>query len=42
MSWRSEINHFFNAVLNDTPIEVGNSSDALKLMRIVDKIYENG
>jgi 1,5-anhydro-D-fructose reductase (1,5-anhydro-D-mannitol-forming) len=41
MSWRSEIEHFFNAVINDTPIEVGNSTDALKLMKIIDKIYEN-
>ena len=42
MSWRSEIELFFNAILNDAPIEIGNSSDALKLMKIIDKIYENG
>ena len=42
MSWRSEIDHFFTAILNDTPIGIGNSQDALKIMRIIDKIYENG
>jgi 1,5-anhydro-D-fructose reductase (1,5-anhydro-D-mannitol-forming) len=42
MSWSSEIHHFFNAILNDTHIEIGNSTDALKIMKIIDKIYENG
>ena len=41
ISWRSEIEHFFNAILNDTNIEIGNSTDALKLMKIIDKIYRN-
>ena len=39
-SWRYEMEHFFNAVKNDTNIEIGNSTDALKLMKIIDKIYE--
>ncbi len=39
-SWRHEMDHFFNAIENDTPIEIGNSDDALKLMQIIDKIYE--
>lgn len=39
-SWRYEIEHFLNAVENDTNIEIGNSSDALKLMTIIDKIYK--
>lgn len=39
--WRSEIQHFFDAIQKGLPIEVGNSQDALKLMRIVDKIYAN-
>ncbi|MCD4780895.1 MAG: Gfo/Idh/MocA family oxidoreductase [Candidatus Omnitrophica bacterium] len=39
-SWRSEIDYFFDAILKDTPIEVGNSLDALKLMAITDKLYQ--
>jgi 1,5-anhydro-D-fructose reductase (1,5-anhydro-D-mannitol-forming) len=39
-SWRYEIKHFIDAVENDTEIKIGNSDDALKLMRIIDKIYE--
>jgi len=39
-SWRYEMDHFFNAISNNTPIKIGNSNDALKLMRIIDKIYE--
>lgn len=40
-SWRSEIGRFFDAIERDQPIEIGNSSDALRLMRIIDKIYLN-
>lgn len=40
-SWASEIAHFFDAIDNDKPIEIGNSADALKLMKIIDKIYAN-
>tara|TARA_R110000868_G_scaffold383578_12_gene650761 strand:- start:12886 stop:13881 length:996 start_codon:yes stop_codon:yes gene_type:complete len=40
-SWRYEIEHFFNAIENDTDIKIGNSDDALKLMNIIDKIYES-
>ena len=40
-SWRYEIEHFFNAIENDTAIKIGNSDDALKLMNIIDKIYES-
>jgi 1,5-anhydro-D-fructose reductase (1,5-anhydro-D-mannitol-forming) len=39
-SWFYEMEHFFNAIENDTQIQIGNSEDALKLMKIVDKIYE--
>ncbi|MEE9910702.1 MAG: Gfo/Idh/MocA family oxidoreductase [Deltaproteobacteria bacterium] len=41
-SWRYEMEHFCNAVKSDTPITCGNSEDALKLMRIIDRIYESG
>ncbi|HVX50187.1 MAG TPA: hypothetical protein VHB48_08510, partial [Chitinophagaceae bacterium] len=39
-SWRYEMDHFFDAIKNDTPITIGNSEDALKLMRIIDEIYK--
>lgn len=39
-SWRYEMEHFFNAIEKNIPVEIGNSSDALKLMTIIDKIYE--
>jgi len=40
-SWRYEIEHFFNAIEDNTLITIGNSDDALKLMNIIDKIYES-
>lgn len=39
-SWRYEMQHFFNAITNDIPITIGNSNDALELMRIIDEIYK--
>jgi 1,5-anhydro-D-fructose reductase (1,5-anhydro-D-mannitol-forming) len=39
-SWRYEMDHFFDAIENDKPVTIGNSDDALKLMRVIDKIYE--
>ena len=41
-SWNSEVNHFFDAIKNDTPIQVGNSTDALAVMKLIDKTYGNG
>ena len=41
-SWRSEIDHFIHCIENDEQVEVGNSSDALKLMKIIDKVYSKG
>lgn len=41
-SWRYEVEHFMNAIAADTPIEYGTSADALKLMRLVDRIYAEG
>jgi predicted dehydrogenase len=40
-SWRYEMEHFFDSIKNDNPVEIGNSSDALALMRIIDEIYKN-
>ena len=39
-SWRYEMAHFFNCIEKNIPVEIGNSDDALKLMNIIDKIYE--
>jgi predicted dehydrogenase len=41
ISWRSELEHFFSAIMENEPITIGNSEDALKLMRLIDKVYEN-
>ena len=41
-SWRSEVDHFFDAIEHGGRIEIGNSDDALELMRTIDKIYEEG
>ena len=40
-SWRYETEQFIDAIENDTDIQIGNSSDAQKLMRIIDKIYKD-
>jgi len=39
-SWRYEMEHFLNSIEKNQPVTIGNSIDALKLMRIIDKIYE--
>ena len=38
-SWDSEIGRFFDHIENDTPVEMGNTDDALRLMTIMDRIY---
>jgi predicted dehydrogenase len=38
-SWASEIADFFDAVEGNHPVRLGNSHDALVLMRVVDQIY---
>lgn len=40
-SWRSEVDHFIDCIKEDKAISIGNSNDALKLMTIIDKVYEN-
>tara|TARA_Y100001970_G_scaffold15871_1_gene17870 strand:+ start:54517 stop:55509 length:993 start_codon:yes stop_codon:yes gene_type:complete len=39
-SWLSEAEEFFSAINSDNKNKCGNSSDALKLMEIIDKIYK--
>lgn len=38
-SWDNEIKHFFDAIENGKEITLGNTTDALNLMRHIDKIY---
>ncbi len=40
-SWRYELEHFLDAIENDTPIQIGSSEDAHKLMSIIDEIYKS-
>lgn len=40
-SWHSEVNHFFNAIEHNSPIDYGSSQDALQLMKLLGKIYES-
>jgi predicted dehydrogenase len=39
-SWQSEVDSFFDAIERDEPVGIGNSTDALMLMRVIDRIYE--
>jgi predicted dehydrogenase len=39
-SWLSEIEHFFDATIDGKPVQMGASRDALKLMKLVDRVYE--
>ena len=38
-SWESEIDKFFLAIEQKSPVKDGNSDDALRLMKLIDKIY---
>lgn len=40
-SWRSEIDHFFDSIEQNKPITIGNSEDALKVMKTIDGIYRS-
>lgn len=40
-SWTDETLYFLRAILNGQPIGIGNSMDALKVMRLIDAVYEN-
>lgn len=39
-SWDSEVRHFLECIANQRAVEVGNSADAQKLMKLMDRIYE--
>jgi 1,5-anhydro-D-fructose reductase (1,5-anhydro-D-mannitol-forming) len=40
-SWRYEMEHFFGAIKEDRPVTIGNSRDALSLMKLIDEIYKS-
>jgi predicted dehydrogenase len=40
-SWETEMRIFFDAIEKGTPIESGNSAQALEVMRLIDRIYSN-
>ena len=40
-SWRSEVDHFFEAIATDSPITIGSSEDALNVMQTVEAIYDS-
>jgi 1,5-anhydro-D-fructose reductase (1,5-anhydro-D-mannitol-forming) len=39
-SWRRELEIFIDSIEKQTPVPVGNSGDALKLMRLVEEVYK--
>ena len=40
-SWNNEMDYFLNCVENNIDISMGSSKDALKVMKIVDMVYNN-
>lgn len=41
-SWKYEIEEFVRCIREDKPVQVGNTQDALKLMTLIEMIYEDG
>lgn len=39
LSWKLEIEEFIEAIIEDKDIRIGNTSDAIKLMTLIEKIY---
>ena len=40
-SWQFEAEHFVESILNDSPVNIGTSEDALNVMELIEAIYEN-
>lgn len=38
-SWVTEVEQFFDAIINKTPVSLGSSEDALRLMQAMDRVY---
>ncbi len=41
-SWQSEVNHFFECILQNQIVSHGTSTDALAVMQMIDRIYAVG
>ena len=39
-SWKSELAYLFDCILRNHPVHICNSADALRVMRIIDRIYQ--
>ncbi len=39
-SWLSEVEHFFYSIQSNERVKIGNSSDAYRVMSMIDKIYD--
>ena len=40
-SWKEEVDEFANIVKNNSSVKTGNLTDALNVMKMIDKIYKN-
>ena len=40
-SWKEEVDEFVNIVKNNHPVKIGNLTDALSVMKLIDQIYKN-
>ena len=40
-SWETEINLFIDSILKNSKIDHGSSSDAIKIMKIIEKVYSS-
>ncbi len=40
-SWRIEVDHFFHCIKTGLPVSKGHSGDALKVMRAIERIYQD-
>ena len=40
-SWGTEVTHFFDSIKNDTAIKFGSSDDALRVMKLIGRVYQN-
>jgi predicted dehydrogenase len=41
-SWQNEVTHFLDAVIEGAPLGSGTAAQALLVMELVDRIYEQG
>ncbi len=41
-SWKAELKAFFESVETGSPLQNGSTTDSLKLMKMIERIYENG